>query len=558
MKYNILIGGAAGQGIDTLSALLERILKRKGYFIHSSKDYMSRVRGGHNFIQIRFGTEPVYSHWPVLDIIIALDRETADLHKGRLRESGVILCDESIEADDSRVLQIPMSRIGREINNIKASGSTAVGAAIKLLGESMDFAEGVFGQKFDGYNFESNFCAFTKGYESVESIFKLDKPAEDKHILINGNEAVALGALAGGVGFFASYPMTPATSIMKYLSMKQSYAGIVVEQSEDEISAVNMTLGASYAGVRSMTATSGGGFSLMVEGLSLQGITEIPLVVVDSQRPGPSTGIATRTEQSDLDFVLTAGHGEFPRMVIALRNPEDAFYQTARALNIADKYRILVILLTDQYLADSSSAIPPFDFGKIKIDRFIISKEELGKDDYKSYKLTGNGVSPRIIPGKIEGIVAMADSHEHNEYGHISEAAEIRSAMMKKRMKKLEELANEIQEPDFFGYGAPALLLTGWGSTYGPLREAVELLQKDGISAGALIFGDLYPFPSKLLKKYAGCAKMLVNVEQNYTGQLARLIRQETGITMDYSILNYDGRQLSAYGIYERVTKEVL
>lgn len=558
MKYNILVGGAAGQGIDTLSKMLERILKGKGYFIHSSKDYMSRVRGGHNFVQIRFGTEPIYSHWPVLDIIIALDRETIELHREQLGNNGVILCDESIKSEDSRVIHIPMSGIAKDINNAKASGSAAVGAAIRILGESADSAEEIFKRKFKGENADSNLLAFRKGYESVERVFNIDKPDEDKYILINGNEAVALGALAGGVGFFASYPMTPATSIMGYLSRKQADAGIVVEQVEDELSAVNMALGASYAGVRSMTATSGGGLSLMVEGLSLQGIMEIPLVVVNSQRPGPSTGIATRTEQSDLDFVLTAGHGEFPRMVISLRNPEDAFYQTARALNISDKYRMLVILLTDQYLADAACTIPPYDFEKITIERCIMSGEELGSDVYKSYKLTESGISPRIIPGKIEGAVVFADSHEHNEYGHISEAAEVRKAMMNKRMKKLEGLAEETQEPDFFGSEAPELLLVGWGSMYGPLREAVELLQREDISVGALIFGDLYPFPAKLLKKYAGYAKKLVNVEQNYTGQLAKLIRQETGISMDHSILNYDGRQLCARTIYERVKKEVL
>jgi 2-oxoglutarate ferredoxin oxidoreductase subunit alpha len=340
--------------------------------------------------------------------------------------------------------------------------------------------------------------------------------------------------------------------------MKQEAAGIVVEQAEDEISAINMALGAAYAGVRSMTATSGGGFSLMVEGLSLQGIMEIPLVVVNSQRPGPSTGIATRTEQSDLDFVLTAGHGEFPRMVIALRNPEDAFYQTARAFNIADKYQLLVILLTDQYLADAADTIPPYDFGKITIERYLMSKDELGDEAYKRYKLTESGISPRIIPGQFEGVIAFADSHEHNEFGHISEAIDIRNAMMNKRMKKLEGLVDEIHEPDFFGSEAPELLLVGWGSMYGPLREAVELLQKEDISVGTLIFGDLYPFPSRLLKKYAGSAKKLINVEQNYTGQLARLIRQETGISMDHSILNYDGRQLCAHTIYNRVKKEVL
>ncbi len=558
MKYNILVGGAAGQGIDTLSTLLERILKRKGYFIHSSKDYMSRVRGGHNFVQIRFGTEPIYSHWPTLNLIIALNRETIDLHRERLEEGGVILCDEAIEINDARLLHIPVDRIAKETDNSRAYGPAAAGAALRILGESTDFAEEVFKWKFKGKNPDAAFNSFIKGYEAVEKVFEIDKPAGDEHIIINGNEAVALGALAGGTGFFAAYPMTPATSIMKQLSINQEEAGIVVEQVEDELSAINMVLGASFAGVRSMTATSGGGFALMVEGLSLQGIMEVPLVVVNSQRPGPSTGIATRTEQSDLDFVLSAGHGEFPRMVIALRNPEDCFYQTARALNIADKYNMLVILLTDQYLADSAVTIPPYDFGRITVERCLLSVEQLGSDTYKSYRLTGNGISPRIIPGEAEGAVAFADSHEHDEYGHISESAEVRRDMMHKRMRKLEGLVEELQEPEFFGAESPGLLLVGWGSMYGPLREAVELLQKDGISAGALVFGDLYPFPSKLIKKYAECANKLVNVEQNYTGQLARLIRQETGISMDHGILNYDGRQMCAYTIYDKVKKEVL
>lgn len=558
MKYNILVGGAAGQGIDTLSTLLEMILKRKGYFIHSTKDYMSRVRGGHNFIQVRFGTEPVYSHWPVLDLIIALDKNTVDLHIDRLGESGAILCDEAIVAKDSRVLHIPTAKIVQEAGNNRVSGSALIGAVLKVLGESTDFAEDVFKQKFEGENAGPNFLAFMKGYEAAESIYTIPKPSADSSILINGNSAVALGALAGGLCFFASYPMTPATSIMGYLSRKQAAAGIVAEQVEDEISAVNMALGAAYAGARAMTATSGGGLALMVEGLSFQGVSEIPLVVIDSQRPGPSTGIATRTEQSDLDFVLTAGHGEFPRLVIALRNPVDAFYQTARALNIADKYRILVILLTDQYLADAADTIPPYDFGKVTIKRFLTSGEKLGGRDYKSYELTASGVSPRIIPGSEEGAVSIADSHEHNEHGHISESAEIRKAMMEKRMRKLEGLNEELMEPDYFGDDVPMLLLVGWGSMYGPLREAVELLRKDGISVGALIFGDIYPLPVKLLKKYASSAKKLVNVEQNYTGQLARLIRQETGIRADHSILNYDGRQMCSHTIYDRVKREVL
>ena len=558
MSFNILIGGAAGLGIDTISILLEKILKRMGYYVFSNKDYMSRVRGGHNFIQVRFGIEPIYSHWPELDAIIALDKNTVDLHIERLKENGIVLCDQALETEGERIIKIPIAQIAAEVKNAKASGSAAVGALLKVLGQSLEQAGEIFGEKFEKESAQSNFEALRKGYESAEKRFEITPKQQDKHILINGNAAVALGALAGGVGFYASYPMTPATSIMTQLSMRQDDAGIVVEQVEDEIAAINMALGASYAGVRAMTGTSGGGFALMTEALSLQGVMELPLVVVNSQRPGPSTGIATRTEQSDLDFVLTAGHGEFPRMVLAVRNPEDAFYQTVRALNLADKYQALVIILTDQHLADSAQTIAPFDFDRVSIERYFSSAEELGGERYKRYKPTEGGISPRIIPGKIPGTVVLSDSHEHNEYGHISESAEIRTAMMNKRMKKLEGIASEVQEPAFYGAELPEILLLGWGSMEGPLREAVEILLLEGIQVGALVFGDLYPLPDKLLKKYGAIAKKRVNVEQNFTGQLARLIRQETGIFMNNSIQNYNGRQLDAYTIAARLKKEVL
>lgn len=558
MKYNILIGGAAGLGIDTISILVEKILKRKGYYVYSNKDYMSRVRGGHNFIQVRFGTESIYSHWPELDAIIALDKETVEFHQERLRDVGVIICDEALEIEHSRLIKVPLTKVAAEIKNPKTSGSVAAGALLKIFGQSLELVQEIFMEKFEKETAESNYLAFKKGYEYVEKKFEISSSLKDKHIFINGNAAIAMGALAGGVSFYASYPMTPATSIMTQLSMRQDDAGIVVEQVEDEIAAINMVLGASYAGVRAMTGTSGGGFALMVEALSLQGIMELPIVIVNSQRPGPATGMATRTEQADLDFVLTAGHGEFPRMVLAVRNPEDAFYQTVRALNIADKYQVLVIILTDQHLADSAQTIVPFDFDKVTIDRCFSDTELLPGERYKRYMPTESGVSPRIIPGKIPGAVVLSDSHEHNEYGHISESAEIRTAMMKKRMKKLEGIVTEIQEPDFYGVDEPEILLIGWGSMEGPLREAVEILGQEGKSVGALVFGDLYPLPTRLLKRYAAKAKKLVNVEQNFTGQLARLITQETGIFMTNSILNYNGRQIDSYTIASRLKKEVL
>lgn len=560
--YNILIGGSAGQGMDTLSAVFEKILKKEGYNLLSTKDYMSRIRGGHNFIQVRFGEEVVDSHYSKLDAIVALDLDTIELHIKDLNTNGIIIGDEGIKYEDSRLTKIPMKKSAAEIGNTKVMGIVAIGALLKGFGFGKEKAEDVIKYQFQGNILNANLLALESGYQVGTKVFETKKLEEKDTILINGNQSIALGALAGGVNFYSAYPMTPATSVMTYLSKKSKEAGIVVEQVEDEIAAITMALGASYAGARAMTGTSGGGFSLMVEALGLASIIEVPIVIVDSQRPAPATGFPTRTEQSDLSFLLTASHGEGPRMIIAVRNPEDAVYQTARALNIADKYQIPVIILTDQYLADATRTVKPFDFNKITIERHIASKEDIDEDlkegSYKRYKLTENGISKRIIPGSIEGQIVLVDSDEHDEYGHITEVSEVRVAMMKKRMGKLDLLKEEVLEPEYYGVENPETLLIGWGSTYGAIKESVNMLKQESVSVGALIFGDVYPLPEKFLVKYSGVAKKIINVEQNYTGQIAKLIRQETGIKMDKSILKYDGRQISAYEIYNEVKKEVL
>jgi 2-oxoglutarate ferredoxin oxidoreductase subunit alpha len=557
LKYNVLIGGAAGQGMDTISSLFEKILKKSGYYLYSTKDYMSRVRGGHNFIQIRFGDEEITSHFPKLDAIVALDKNTALYHIERLQEKGVVICDENIEIEDPRVLRVPMKKLAIEAGNAKVFGTVAVGVLAKLFGIEIDNIESFFSKKWDEKIVEANKQAYIKGKEISKESFKLSEAKEDKHLLINGNESVALGLLAGGLNFYSAYPMTPATSIMTYLSKVSKEADIIVEQVEDEISAINMALGASYAGARAATGSSGGGVSLMVEAIGLSSITETPVLIIDSQRPGPATGLPTRTEQSDLSFLVTASHGEGPRMVLSVRSAEDAFYASARALNIAEKYQIPVILLTDQYLADTVTTIPEFDLSKITIERNLAGAEALEADgSYKRYKLTDSGISPRILPGQFEKAVVLVDSDEHTEDSQITESDEVRIAQMDKRMRKLEALKEELQEPNYFGVETPEVVLLAWGSLQGPIREAVGMLNKEGYAVGALIFGDLFPVPTKLLNKYSAIAKRFVNVEQNFTGQLGKLIRMETGIGTAKSILKYDGRQLSSQEIFERVKKE--
>jgi len=555
MIYNILIGGAAGLGMETISSILEKILKRKGFEIFTIQDYMSRVRGGHNFFQIRFGNEEINSHWDELDGIIALDKETIQIHIGKLKEDGFIISDEEIQFEDKRFLGLALKSIAKNIGNPKVYGNVALGSFIKLFNLDLSGVKELLAEKFKEEIAKQNLIAFEEGFKIIPQKYDIQAKNKDNNILLGGNDAIALGALAAGCKFFSAYPMTPSTSIMNYLAAKMDEAEIVVEQAEDEIAAINMAIGASYAGVRAMTGTSGGGFALMVEAVGLSGMLEVPLVIAEIQRPGPTTGLPTRTEQGDLRFVIASSPGEIPKMVIALREPEDAFYQTIRAFNLADKYQIPVILLGDQFLADSIRTVKPFNFDNIKIERHLNDDEYFNAKDYKRYKITDTGVSPRITPGKIPGLTVLVDSDEHDEYGHITESADVRIEMNDKRLRKMEYLKEELQEPVFMGEENADTLLIAWGSLYSPVKEAVMLLNActGNDKYCALVFGDVWPLPDKELKKYAKNVKKIINIEQNATGQLAGLIRENTSIECSSSILKYDGRPISSQEIYNKL-----
>lgn len=551
--FNILVGGAAGQGIDTTVANLEVLLKKAGYYVFTIKDFMSRVRGGHNFSLIRFGNEIITSHSNQLDGIIALDDDTVELHKQNLKKDGFILCDTKLSTTDPKAIKLNMGGMAKELGNVRVSGSIAIGVILKLFGIATDHVEETMKNLVKEAYLDMNVKAVKLGYESIETRFSITPGNFSDWMMLSGSKSLALGAIAAGVKFYSAYPMSPSTAIMEYLASKSVEADFVVEQAEDEIAAINMAIGASYAGARAMTGTSGGGFCLKVEALGLSGIAEIPLVAVDVQRPGPATGLPTRTEQSDLKFVISAAQGEFPRMVIALRNHKDAFYQTIRAFDIAEKYQIPVIILSDQYLGDSTATIEPFDISNIKVAN--PSNDEYKEGEYLRYRLTENGISPRLIPGKSRNFVSV-DSDEHDERGFITESADVRNQMMDKRMKKLELLREDLLEPEFFGEENCETLLIGWGSTYGPIAEAVSTLNEiEPGKYGALSFGDVYPLPTNLLKEKASKVKHIINIEQNATGQLKDLIREQTGILCTDSILKYDGRQISGEEIVEKIRK---
>jgi len=541
--YNILLGGAAGDGIETMSALLEKVLKQSDCQLFTIRDFMSRVRGGHNFTQIRFGNNRPAAHRDTLDGIFAIDETTYKEHYHQLSRDGFILCDDSLKIDDDRVIRLPLKEAAKKIGNPKVISSVAIGSLLKLFDFSLTPAADIFKAILRADLVDVNLNALEKGYNLVKPRFNFDSIQTSDQVLLSGNTAIGLGALASGIKFYSGYPMSPSTTLLDFFNAHGNKMDVAVEQAEDEIAAINMAIGASYAGAPAMTGTSGGGFSLMVEALGFTGIAEIPLVVVDVQRPGPATGFPTRTEQSDLNFVISASQGEFPRMVIALKDHADCFYQTARSFVLAKKYQMPIILLSDQYLADSTTTLPILNTNDIVTyspEPDTLSEKEL----YRRYALTESGISPLRIPGKTKALVRV-DSDEHDEFGQITESASLRNQMVEKRMHKLDLLKDELIEPEFYGYEHCQSLLLGFGSTSGAIKEAVDILNADVKNYGALLFGDVYPLPMNRLKYYAAQVVEIINVEQNATGQLASLIRQESLICCNNSILKYDGRQLS-------------
>ncbi len=554
------IGGEAGQGLQSIGYGLARALAKGGLYIFAIQDNESRIRGGHNFFQVRVSDKPIQALSERIHVLISLNTVSIEAHQQELVEDGVIIYDaEKVKAafPTRDMLGIPFEKLAKEKTGLAiAANSVAVGAALSLVGYDFNFLAGVleetFGKKGAGI-VQKNIEAARTGYDYVPqnlskkfkyTVTALERSSE--RLLLTGNDAIASGALISSCKFMSGYPMSPSTPIQQFFASKMRDYNVVFEQAEDEISAINMALGASFAGVRSMAATSGGGFSLMVEGVSLAGMTETPVVIVIAQRPGPATGFPTRTEQAELEFAIHAGHGEFPRAVFAPGNAEQAFYLTSKAFNLAEKYQIPVIILSDQHLSDSYFATEEFDISRIAIDRGTFYTKENAEvyGEYKRHLITDSGISPRLFPGEPLGLV-VTDSDEHTEEGHITERAEDRVQNVKKRLKKLELVKREIADPYAFGPADAEIVLIGWGSTFGALTEAVETLNAQRVKVKMLHLSEVWPFPAEAFVKEATRARHLISVESNATGQMAHLIRAETGTHITSEILRFDGRPIS-------------
>lgn len=551
IDLNILIGGAAGQGVHAITGPLAKALVRQGCHVLFTMDYQSRIRGGHLCNRIRVADRPLASSREGVDLLVALNQETVSLHQEELAPDGVIIYDSSRVKEVPRGVRslaldpealVPEKKAAEIAINAGASG--ALLGLLKVPLEPMMAllleAFAAKGKEVVGWNHQAAAAGYRQAAAvgNVHSLAGMAPPPQPR-LLINGHEAVALGALAGGLQFVSGYPMTPWSSVLNAVGQRAARWGVVVEQAEDEIAAINMAVGAAYAGVRAMTGSSGGGFALMVETLGLASCTETPLVIVEAMRPGPSTGLPTRTEQGDLSFVLSAAQGDSPRAVLAPGTPAQGFALAARAFNLADRYQLPVFIMTDQYFADTSWTHDTGDFpAAVEMDRGALELGEAG-GTYERYAITASGVSPRRLPGF--GPVVVADSDEHTPDGHLTEDLEVRVKMHDKRLRKLTGLVKELDGITGAGAADAPLTLVCWGSSLGPVAEAVGRLNQGGTPARMVHLSELWPFPRRMVLGALGAAQKVVMVEMNATGQLNRLLRQETGRQADHLVLRYDG-----------------
>ncbi len=550
-------------GIQTVEAVLTRMLKLAGYNVFATKEYMSRVRGGNNSTQIRVCSRPVSAFIGRTDILVPLNKGAIDHVRNRISAGTVVIGESELLADEAhggpfKFIDAPFTKIATDLGNKVYSNVVAVGLLAGLLGmklsEICDYVKNFFSKKAADVA-EKNVQAAEAGFRLAEDMAKKADVSRDvnpdarvkNHILLSGGDAVGLGAIAGGCNFVSSYPMSPSTPVLVFLAKNGRDFGIIAEQAEDEIAAMNMAIGAWYSGARAMVTTSGGGFALMVEGLSLAGMLESPMVIHLAQRPGPATGLPTRSEQADLELALYAGHGEFPRILFAPGTLEQAFYLTARAFNLADKYQVPVLILTDQYFIDTYYNTTGFDLSDVKVEKHFVKTAA----DYKRYEITKNGISPRGIPGFGKGLVCV-DSDEHDIEGHITEDLQLRTKMVDKRLRKLQSAKKDMLPPELYPKRKYRSLVVCWGSTYNIVKEAIALLDRDDTSL--LHYSQVYPLHFKTAD-YLAKARKIISVESNATAQFAKLIKLHTGIDIENRILKYNGLSFAVEEVAEKLKK---
>lgn len=569
-KISIKVGGPAGSGVFTIGLLLSKFFQRMGYNVVYTTDYPSLIKGGHNTCSVRAEDEEIHSEVRNHDVLVALDKLTIQEDLQYLNKGGVLICNEKVdfESDEYFVLKVPYSSLLQDLDK-RFSNTIAFGAVVGLFSENkekiQEAIEAHFAKKSEdivikntaaglvGYDFSNKQCKNTQRC----FLGRIEKLGDNKTIFMSGNDAAGLGALKAGVKFVGEYPMTPSSSFLSFFAAHELDYNITTKHTEDEIAAMNMVIGASVSGVRSMTATSGGGFALMNEALGFAGIAENPLVCFECMRAGPSTGIPTYTDQGDLKFVINSSQGEFPLVVLAPGDIEEAFYEGFDAFNIAEVTQTPVVVLLDKHLAASHWTAPRFVTSNLKIDRgnyIPLSDNKL--ENYKRYEFVEDGISPRCCPGQ-DGGIHVNSSYEHDETGWTCEDGENHIKMQEKRFKKLESIPKEKLRPKMYGPENADLTLVGWGSTKGPVLDAIKHLNDDGYKVNYMHFIYINPMDSDEVTNMLNSCKDTIILEGNATAQLRGILRENTGYFIEKTYLKYDGRPYFFEDIYMKI-KEVM
>jgi 2-oxoglutarate ferredoxin oxidoreductase subunit alpha len=566
------VGGQQGEGIESTGEIFAIALNRLGYYLYGYRHFSSRIKGGHTNNKIRVSTTQVRTISDDLDILVAFDQETIDLNYKELHRGGVILADSKFdpkkpEDTEASLYAVPFTEMATELGTSLMKNMVAIGATsavldldINVFGEVVEEIFGKKGAQVVAKNMDAIKTGFEYTKEKLGSVatMQLEKADGTKRMFMIGNDAIAMGALAGGCRFMAAYPITPASDIMEYLIKKLPALGGAVIQTEDEIAACTMTIGANYGGVRALTASSGPGLSLKMEAIGLAGMTETPIVIVDTQRGGPSTGLPTKQEQSDLMAMIYGTHGEIPKIVIAPSTVQEAFYDTAEAFNLAEEYQCPVIVLSDLQLSLGKQTVEPLDFSKVEIRRGKLVDYEIAENEnhqsgyYKRYLVTEDGISPRVIPGMKNGIHHVTGV-EHAESGKPSEAPANRVAQMDKRMRKIENIRFSTPVYKYTPHEDADVLIVGFNGTRGAIEEAIGRLEKDGVKVNHAHIRLIHPFPTDEVLPLVQSAKKVLVVENNATGQLANIIKMNVGnANKIVKFLKYDGNPFLPHEVYTK------
>lgn len=573
--FAIGIGGAAGQGVATPGDIFAKIFSRRGLHLNAYNAYQSIIRGGHTFLTIRTGPDPVTNMGDTLELLIPLNQDTMDRHLGLLRDGGACIYNaDTIKpgtaASGVQLCAIPVSQLADISKNKVAQNTLAMGAALSMMGIGFQSLEEVireqFGKKAASVA-DENITVARAGYDYATQHFKpfaSPLPMTDtKYAVLSGNTALAMGGAAAGVKFYCAYPMSPSTGVLHWMAQHGRKAGIMVRQVEDEIGVINMAIGAAQAGVRAMCATSGGGFALMSEAIGMAAMMEVPVVAIDCQRAGPSTGVPTKTEQGDLWQMLGAAFGDYPRVIAAPLDIADCFTLMPEIWNIVDKFQVPGLVLCDLLESEGRLSVDPSILNFTPpVDRGEMITEPNGHADgaYKRYLITESGVSPRAIPG-VPGYTHVVATDEHDEDGVlISDMytdARKRRAMMEKRMRKEQGIAAAVPPPVLQGPKDAEVTLIGWGSTQGVIEEARMQLAEQGITANQLQIRWLVPLHGDAILDLLRNAKRTIIVENNFSGQFARYLRSETSFVADGHIRKYDGEPFMPHHIVDSVREQV-